>query len=323
MTIFTRTLVAAAIATTAALPLSAQEAPSSMTISTASPGGVYAVYGEGLAQLISSEVGIPTSTRQTQGPAQNLVLLKSGQTELAMTTAGPAYEAMNGLLELDPGNSYHDLRALFSMYPTPFQMVALADGGISSLQHLDGKRVGAGPRSGTGGIYWERWLDDLEIGAALQYGGIGDQASQLADGRLDAVILAGGVPHPSISELENTQDVTIFGMSDETVESILDTNPYVVEFNIPQGTYTSPQQDLSTVAMWNFVVVDASMSDAVAYEITKAVIEGNARMISTHAAAKDTIAENILRNTFIPLHPGAARYYEEIGFSIPAAIAPR
>ena len=291
MTIFTRTLVAAAIATTAALPLSAQEAPSSMTISTASPGGVYAVYGEGLAQLISSEVGIPTSTRQTQGPAQNLVLLKSGQTELAMTTAGPAYEAMNGLLELDPGNSYHDLRALFSMYPTPFQMVALADGGISSLQHLDGKRVGAGPRSGTGGIYWERWLDDLEIGAALQYGGIGDQASQLADGRLDAVILAGGVPHPSISELE--------------------------------GTYTSPQQDLSTVAMWNFVVVDASMSDAVAYEITKAVIEGNARMISTHAAAKDTIAENILRNTFIPLHPGAARYYEEIGFSIPAAIAPR
>lgn len=322
MTFVTKTFMAVALMTIS-IPLAAQETPASMTVSTASPGGVYAIYGEGLAQLISKEVGIPTSTRQTQGPAQNLVLLQSGQTELAMTTAGPAYEAMNGLLELSPDNPYHDLRALFSMYPTPFQMVALSESAISSLQDLDGKRVGAGPRGGTGGIYWERWLNDLEIGAQLQYGGIGDQGGQMGDGRLDALILAGGIPHPSISELENTKDVTIFEMSEETVEGILETNPYVVDFIIPHGTYSSQEQDLLTVAMWNFVVVDASMSDEVAYEITKAVIEGNAQMVSTHSAARDTIAENILRNTFIPLHSGAARYYEEIGFAIPSAIAPR
>ena len=86
MTTIKHTMIAALAAGTLALPAMAQDRPASMTISTASPGGVYAVYGEGVAQLVSDVVGIPTSTRQTQGPAQNLVLLQSGQTELAMTT---------------------------------------------------------------------------------------------------------------------------------------------------------------------------------------------------------------------------------------------
>ncbi|WP_305970609.1 MULTISPECIES: TAXI family TRAP transporter solute-binding subunit [unclassified Mameliella] len=322
MTIATRLIASAAFFAAGVLPASAQDAPASMTISTASPGGVYAVYGEGVAQILSDVVGIPTSTRQTQGPAQNLVLLQAGQTELAMTTSGPAFEAMNGALELAPGQDYDGLRALFAMYPTPFQMIALADSGIDSIDDLADKRVGAGPRAGTGGTYWTRWLDNMDLDVSLQYGGIGDQASQLADGRLDAIVTAGGIPHPALSELENTQDVMIFGMSAATQARLLDENPYAVSFSIPEGTYKTPASDLQTVAMWNFVVADASMSDDIAYQITRAVLENNARMISTHAAAKQTLAENILKNTFIPLHPGAARYYTEIGVEIPDAIAP-
>src|SRR5690554_8232461 len=68
--------------------------PQSLTIATASPGGVYAVYGEGVAAVISKAVGIKTSTRQTQGPVQNLVLVEAGRAPLGMTTSGPAYEAL-------------------------------------------------------------------------------------------------------------------------------------------------------------------------------------------------------------------------------------
>lgn len=303
-------------------PALAQDAPASMTISTASPGGVYAIYGEGVAQVISDVVGIPTSTRQTQGPAQNLILLKGKQTQLGMTTSGPAFEAMNGKLELAPGEEYKDLRALFPMYPTPFQMVSLQSTGIDSLEKLDGQRVGAGPRAGTGGTYWPRWLDAMGVHADLQFGGIGDQADQLGDGRLDAIVTAGGVPHPSLSELESTQDVIIFGMSDEELGAILERNPYAVEFAIPTGTYKTPAEDIKTAAMWNFVVADASMPDDLAYRITKAVLENNERMVSTHATARDTLAKNILQDASIPLHPGALRYYEEIGIEIPDDIRP-
>ncbi|WP_346795465.1 TAXI family TRAP transporter solute-binding subunit [Halomonas sp. Bachu 37] len=314
---------AAAVAFASSLTATAQERPSSLTISTASPGGVYAIYGEGVAQVVSDVVGVPTSTRQTQGPAQNLVLLQSNQAELAMVTSGPAYEAMNGELSLMGGQKYGDLRALFVMYPTPFQMIAPVSAEVSAIKDFNGKRLGAGPRAGTGGEYWTRWLADMEIDANLQYGGIGDQASQLADGRLDAIVTAGGIPHPSLSELENTQDVVIFGMTDEVQAEILEQNPYAVEFTIPQGTYETPQGELQTVAMWNFMTVDAGMSEELAYEITKAVLENNERMRSTHSAAKDTLAENILNNTFIPLHPGAARYYKEVGIEIPDDIQPQ
>ncbi|MCP1364200.1 TAXI family TRAP transporter solute-binding subunit, partial [Halomonas sp. BBD48] len=185
-------VTAAAIAL-ASLSGTAQERPSSLTVSTASPGGVYAIYGEGVAQLVSDVVGVPTSTRQTQGPAQNLVLLQSNQAELAMVTSGPAYEAMNGELSLMAGQEYDDLRVLFAMYPTPFQMIAPASANVSSIEDFNGKRLGAGPRAGTGGEYWTRWLEDMGVDADLQYGGIGDQASQLADGRLDAIVTAGGI----------------------------------------------------------------------------------------------------------------------------------
>lgn len=300
----------------------AQDRPKSLTIATASTGGVYAIYGEGMAAVISKSVGVKTSTRQTQGPTQNLVLVQSGQTELGMVTSGPAFEAVTGILDLKPGDKHEKVRALFAMYPTPFQMIALKESRINKIEDFNGKRLGAGPRGGTGGTYWPRWLKSLNIGADIQFGGIGDQASQLADRRLDAIVTAGGIPHPSLSELETTKDVTIFGMSDTVLAGILKANPYAVEFIIPQSTYKSLSSDIKTAAMWNFVVTNSDMSETLAYDIVKAVFKNHDRLVMTHAAAKDTLAKNILNNTVLPLHPGAVRYYREIGISIPKAILP-
>ncbi len=300
----------------------AQDRPSSMTISTASPGGTYGVYGEGIANLISDVVGIPTSSRQTQGPAQNMVLVHTGQSELGMTTSGPAFEAATGVLELNPGVEHDNVRVLFAMYPTPFQIVTLAGNGIESFADLDGKRLGSGPRAGTGGTYWPRWLGALDYTSDLQFGGIGDQAAQLADGRLDAMVTAGGVPLPAISELESTQDALILSIPDEILSDILASNPYAVPYTIAQGVYATPTEDISTAAMWNFVVASADLPDDVAYEITRAVLENNERMVATHSAARQTLAENIVNNTVLPMHPGAVRYYEEIGIELPEAVMP-
>jgi TRAP transporter TAXI family solute receptor len=300
----------------------AQDRPTSLTVATASPGGVFAIYGEGLAALITKSVGVKTSTRQTQGPSQNLVLVQSGQAGLGMATSGPAFEALTGVLELKPGDKHTKVRALFAMYPTPFQMIALKDSGISKMEDFAGKRLGAGPRAGTGGVYWPRWLKSLNINADMQYGGIGDQSSQLSDGRIDAIVTAGGIPHPSLTELETTKSVNIFGMSDKVLAGILKANPYAVEFTIPKATYKSLTGDIKTAAMWNFVVTNSDMSEKLAYDIVKAVFDNHDSLVTTHSAAKDTLAQNILNNTVMPLHPGAVRYYREIGVKIPSGILP-
>lgn len=300
----------------------AQDRPASLTVATASSGGVYAIYGEGLASLITKFVGVTTSTRQTQGPSQNLVLVQSGQAGLGMTTSGPAYEALTGVLELKPGDKHTKVRALFAMYPTPFQMIALKESGISTIEGFAGKRLGAGPRAGTGGLYWPRWLKSLNINADIQYGGIGDQSSQLGDRRLDAIVTAGGIPHPSLTELETTKSVNIFGMSEKVLADILKSNPYAVEFTIPKATYKSLTGDIKTAAMWNFVVTNSDMSEKLAYDIVKAVFDNHDTLVTIHSAAKDTLANNILNNTVMPLHPGAVRYYREIGLKIPSGILP-
>jgi TRAP transporter TAXI family solute receptor len=300
----------------------AQDRPASLTIATASPGGVYAIYGEGLASIISKATGVKASTRQTQGPSQNLVLVQSGQAEVGLTTSGPAFEALSGVLDLKPGDKHTKVRALFAMYPTPFQMIALKESGINSMEDLKGKRIGAGPRAGTGGTYWPRWLNTLGLNANVQFGGIGDQASQLADGRLDAIVTAAGVPQPAMSEIETTKSANIFGMSAKTLEGILKANPYAVEFTIPKGAYKSLASDIKTAAMWNFVITNSDMSEKLAYDIVKAVFDNHETLVKTHSTAKDTLAQNIINNTVVPLHPGAVRYYREKGIQIPAAILP-
>ena len=300
----------------------AADRPSSLTIATASAGGVYAIYGEGVAGIVSDVVKIPTSTRQTQGPNQNMVLINSGKVALGMTTTGPAYEAWNGTLELNPGVKHTNVRALFTMYPTPFQMVALASSGIRSIADFQGKRLGAGPRAGTGGTYWPRWLKGLGIDATMQFGPIGDQGSQLADGRLDAIVTAGGIPHPSIVELETTQEVNIIGLSGKDIAGIAKKNPYAVVFTIPKATYKALDGDLRTVAMWNLMAASKDLSEDIAYSIVKAVFDNHARLMTAHATARDTKPQNIIHNTVLPLHPGAVRYFREIGAQIPAALMP-
>jgi TRAP transporter TAXI family solute receptor len=316
-----------AVAASAAVLLAAAHAeaqrPQSMTVATASAGGVYAVYGQGVATLISDVVGIPTSTRQTQGPNQNMVLIQNRQAELGMVTAGPALEAWTGRLELNRGVQHTDVRALFPMYPTPFQAIALQQSNIRSLADLAGKRVGAGPRAGTGGDYWPRWLRDMGVEANFQFGPIGDQGSQLADGRLDAIVTAGGIPHPTLSELETSHRVTFIGFSDDDARRIAAADPSAVPFSIPAGTYRQQAGPVQTVAMWNVFVGHKDLPEDVAYAIVKAVFENPDRMVATHAAARDTVLDNIATNTVIPYHPGAVRYFRERGVAVPDAVLPR
>lgn len=296
--------------------------PANIVVGTASPGGTYAVYGQGIATVISEGVGIPASTQQTQGPLQNLVLVQKGRVDVGLTTLGPAYEAIQGEMDLDPGTKYTDMRALFPMYVTPFQAAALKRSGIATVSDLDGKTVGTGPRGGTGGTYWERWFKDLGLNVTVQNGPIGDQASQLADGRIDAVTTAAGIPMSAFSELEALQPTTIFGFSDEELAKLEEKVPYAQEFMIPAATYTSLGSDVKTLGMWNVAFASKEMPESLAYAITKAIFEKHADLVATHASAKETILDNVGRNTVMPYHPGAIRYFKEKGIEVPAAVIP-
>ena len=317
LTNFTALAAAALITAGAATAQDRDGWPSSMTIGTASQGGVYFVYGNGLAAYIAEELGINASGEVTGGPVQNVTLVQMGEHAMGMVTLGPMYEAWIGESELAPGLEHTDVRALFPMYETPFQGIALRGQNITSLADLEGKRVSVGPAGGTPGTYWPRIIEALGVNATISYAGASDAASQLQDGLIDAFVFAAGLPIAAFSQLAAEADVRTFTFSDEEHAQILETFPEVSDFTIPGGTYTVQDEDQPSVAMWNFAVVHQDMPESLAYEITKLVMENNDRMMQIHAAAAATLPENFENNSFLPFHPGAVRWFEENGFEIP------
>jgi TRAP transporter TAXI family solute receptor len=311
---------AMAVATLAVGAASAQDRtgwPNSMTIGTASQGGTYFVYGNGFASYISEALGVNASGEVTGGPVQNVTLVETEDHLMGLVTMGPAYDAWIGQSELAPGLEHRSIRALFPMYQTPFQVIALRSSGINSVSDLNGKRVSVGPAGGTPGTYWPQFMEAVGVSATISNAGASDAAGQLQDGLIDAFAFAAGVPISAFAELAASQDVVMFGFSEDELPKVLEAFPAMAPLTIPAGTYAGHDYDQPTVALWNFAIAHADMPDSLAYEITKLAMENPDRMVQIHAAASETLRENWDKNTFMPYHPGAVQYFEEAGITIP------
>jgi uncharacterized protein len=313
-------LAAISVAATLAMPAVAQDRsdwPNEITIGTASQGGTYFVYGNGFASYISEALGLNATGEVTGGPVQNVTLVETGDHLMGLVTMGPAYDAWSGRSELAPGLEHRSIRALFPMYQTPFQVIALRASGITSVTDLDGRRVSVGPAGGTPGTYWPQFMEAVGVNAQVSYAGAADAAGQLQDGLIDAFAFAAGVPISAFAELAASQDVVMFGLSEDEMAQVLEAFPAMAPLTIPAGTYAGHDYDQETVALWNFAIAHEDMPESLAYEITKLAMENPDRMVQIHAAASETLAEHWDKNTFMPFHPGAVRYFEESGITIP------
>lgn len=317
---FTAFIAAAACAL--AVPAAAQDKegwPSSITIGTGSQGGTYFGYGSGFGAMISQELGINAGAEITGGPVQNVTLVETGEHQLGFVTLGPADEARRGESQLMPGVPHENVRALFPMYQTPLQAAVLASSDIESFQDLQGKRVGVGPAGGTSATYWTRFFENADgyDDVTVSNAGGSDTAGQLKDGLIDAFVYAAGLPTGAYSQLAVENDVRFLSMDEDTLSKMKEIVPAMSDFTIPANTYEDQPEPLQTTSLWNFAIVHQDMPEDLAYEITKLAMENNDRMVTNHAAAKDTLPENVQFNTVIPFHPGAARWFEENGYEVP------
>lgn len=312
-------LVAGAVA---AMPAAAQDRegwPSSITIGTGSQGGTYFGYGSGFGAMITEALDINAGAEITGGPVQNVTLVETGEHQLGFVTLGPADEARRGESPLMPGVPHEQVRALFPMYQTPLQAAVLASSDIQSFQDMSGKRVGVGPAGGTSATYWTRFFENADgyDGVNISNAGGSDTAGQLKDGLIDAFVYAAGLPTGAYAQLAVENDVRFISMDDETLAQMMEIVPAMAPFTIPANTYEDQPEDLQTVSLWNFAIVNADMPESLAYELTALAMENHDRMVTNHAAARETLPENVIKNQVIPFHPGAVRWFEENGYEIP------
>lgn len=291
--------------------------PASFTVGTASQGGTYFVYGSGFANIISQDLGVTGGGEVTGGPMQNMALVHTGQAAFGMTTMGPANESINGTNPIAPGLKMDQACAMFPMYKTPFGITALSTSGVTSISEIPaGAKIGFGPAGSTSDTYFPAMLEALGVDFERRNGGWNDLGSQLQDGLLDVVAFAVGIPTPAVSQLEAQTTVNFIDFTDEEQAKILADFP-VADFTISSGTYSSLNRDLKSVSMWNFAIANCSLPESFVYEATKAVMGDHDRMMGVHKAAGETLIENWDKNKVLKWHPGAAKWMNENGASIP------
>jgi uncharacterized protein len=295
------------------LPKAARSAeahwPETLTIGTGSPGGTYYDYGEGLARLLTRKLDLPVFMRSTEGPTENIKLLEAGEIQLAFVTLGVAQQAWNGSGEWTGGKQFRAMRAVFPMYDTPFQFMVLQESGIRSIAELTDKRVGIGPQGGTTGIYMPEFFKILKVSPTIRTGSWSDLAAAMQARSLDALAVGAGVPFPEFAALERRNKVRYLTLTASQVVALRLAIPELGSSVVPAGAYPSLTRHYQTVGLYNFAVAHRTLPDDLVYAIAEAVFANNDEMMEIHHAAADTVPGNFTRNTILPFHGGAARWY--------------
>jgi TRAP transporter TAXI family solute receptor len=286
-----------------------------LSIATGGSGGVYQVYGGGLADVLSDELpDSPTTAETTSASVDNLLLVANGDSDVAFSLADTAIDAVEGSASFD---GPQPLRALATLYPNITQVVVKADSGIETIEDLRGRTVSIGsPGSGTEVIA----LRLLEVAGVdpdedlSQRGlGVGESVQAMRDGSIDAFFWSGGVPTGAVTDLATTDEIRLLALDRYLEDMRSEFGEAYTEAEVEDDEYEGVP-GTTTIGVPNLLMVHENMSIDLAAAITQALYDGKDQLATIVPAAESLDPEKgreVVRP--VQLHPGAQRYYEEQG----------
>ena len=323
---------AAAIMSAAALVLSAcgggngggggapaEDFTQDLTFATGGTAGVYYPLGNEYSRIFQDAVeGLTVNAVETDGSTDNLGRIAKGEAQLAFTQNNTANDAVTGTGEFEElGQPLENVGWIGQLYPEAAQIITLEDSGFESVEALKGKKIAVGaPGSGTAAVaklileaygFEEGDYEPFEESFA-------DARSKLQDGNIDASIEVLGVPAASLSELAANADVKLLPLDEDKAEQIAGESDYE-SYVIPGGSYDFAPDDVQTVTVFASIVASTNqVSEEDAYGITKAMYE-QAGDISLAQSDLINVDDALLGQGDVPLHPGAKKYFDEVGVS--------
>ena len=287
-----------------------------ITILTGSTSGIYYPLGTALSSIDAKAIpGANVTVQATAGSVQNLRLLESSDGELAFTLGDCLADAWAGNKDAGFDVPFTKLRAIARIYPNFIQIVASNRSQIKTLVDLKGKRVSVGAEgSGTAlnaAVIFKAAGFTFNDLAMVDHTPFASSVRLVEQGSLDATLQSAGLGVESIRHLLASGQSTLIPIPSDIVARI-DRAVYVAA-TIPAGTYDGQSGDVQTASVPNFLVTREGVSDDVAYQMTKSLFEHLDQLVQTQAAAKDIDVKKAATDLPIPLHPGAERYYREVG----------
>ncbi len=292
-----------------------------ITIGTGGVTGVYYPTGGAICRLVNKgrkEHGIRCSVESTGGSVYNINTIRAGELDMGVAQSDWQFHAYNGTSKFEEAGPFKELRAVFSVHPEPFTVVARADSGIKTFQDLKGKRVNIGnPGSGQrgtmevlmGALGWTN--ADFKLASELK---AAEQSRALCDNKIDAMVYTVGHPAGSIKEATTSCDSVLVEVAGPEVDKLVADNDYYRKATIPGGMYRGSDSDVMTFGVGATFVSSSNVPDDVVYQVVKAVFENFDDFQKLHPAFGNLKKEEMIKDGLsAPLHPGAARYYKEAG----------
>lgn len=311
-------------------PAQAQEARDYL-LATASTGGTYYPVGVALSTLIKVKLQpkekINVSAISSAGSGENIKLLRDNEAQFAIVQGLFGSYAWNGTGPISADGPQRELRSISMLWSNVEHFVVKSEyvktGTIEDFMALKGKKVSMGRQnSGTIGsnrVIMKNLGVDMDKAFDLAFMGYGPSAEALQNGTIEGMSTPAGVPVGAVTQaLASMGDgAAILGMTPEQMSQADGGLGLWTPFTIKAGTYPGQDKDIQTVAQPNFLAVREDVPEDVVYLITKTVYENLPFLQGIHAATKAMSIERAIAGLPMPLHPGALRYYKEVGVEVP------
>ncbi|ERF78344.1 MULTISPECIES: TAXI family TRAP transporter solute-binding subunit [Gallibacterium] len=292
-----------------------------VTIGTGGQTGVYYVVGQSICQLVNrdtAKTGLKCNAPSTGASVANLNGIANKQLDMGIAQSDWQYHAYNGTSSFE-GKKNEKLRAVFSIHPEPFTVMARDDSGIKSFDDLKGKRVNVGdPGSGTRAtmnviLKAKGWDDSVfKVASELKPA---EMASVMCDNNLDAITYNVGHPNGALKEAAASCDAHLVPVTGPAIDKLVADNPYYAKAVIPGGLYKGSDQPVDTFGVYATLVSSTDVSPEVVYDVVKAVFDNFDRFKRLHPAFANLKEQDMIKNALsAPLHEGAVKYYKERGW---------
>ncbi|MCW7552066.1 TAXI family TRAP transporter solute-binding subunit [Endozoicomonas gorgoniicola] len=292
-----------------------------VTIGTGGVTGVYYPTGGAICRLVNrtrKDTGIRCSVESTGGSSYNLNTIRAGDMDMGIVQSDWQYHATNGTSKFESNGPDKELRAVFSLHPEAFTVLARKDANIKTFDDLKGKRVNIGnPGSGQRGTMEQimaakGWTTKaFSLTSELKSS---EQAKALCDNKIDAFVFTAGHPSGSLKEATTSCDTNLVTVTGPAVEKLLSENPYYRTATIPGGMYRGNDVDVQTFGVAATFVASTRLSDETVYQVTKSVFEDLSTFKQMHQAFGTLKKEEMISDGLsAPLHEGAKRYFMEAG----------
>jgi len=292
-----------------------------VTIGTGGVTGVYYPTGGAICRLVNknrNKHGIRCSTESTGGSVFNLNTIRAGDLDMGVAQSDWQYHAYHGSSKFKDKGANRELRAIFSVHPEPFTVVARADSGIRNFGDLKGKRVNVGnPGSGQRGTMevlmeasgWK--MSDFALASELKSS---EQSMALCDNKIDAMVFTVGHPSGSIKEATTSCDSVLVNVTGSAVDMLVAENDFYRTATIPGGMYSGNANDTKTFGVGATFVTSTRTPEDVIYQVVKAVFENFDSFRKFHPAFRNLDKRQMIKDGLsAPLHAGAVKYYKEAG----------